>query len=298
MEYLTPTSHEELVNTLRDIFVYYRIRKQDFYPEEMQKISLEKLPDINRSESELFELAKTLLSGKHEKEIFDYKQGLTLEIESIDKSLQIAEETFDKKVSDINLSHANAIEEYKLLASKNGVMNTDIFIEKISSLKADFEMEISKLNSEKQLRIQELNLKKEELQIKKENAKSHFEVVHNAEINSKTAELMEVESQNHNEVLRYNNSVDEKNIKYSNYVDQMRASLLLRYLEIRSEPLSKDELVNLGYYKDVIECIDAYYSTLTPAQAYQDIINDATIGMYLEDYYQIILLHYKTAASA
>ncbi|MBQ9104424.1 MAG: hypothetical protein IJY57_05025 [Clostridia bacterium] len=298
MEYVTPTSHEELINTLRDIFVYYRIQKQDFYPEEMQKISLEKLPDINRSESELFELAKTLLSGAHEKEIFNYKQGIALEIENIEKSLQQLEETFEKKVSALNVSHANAIEEYKILASKNGIMNTDIFIEKVSTLKADFEMEISKLNSEKQLEIQELNSKKEELIIKKENAKSHFEMVHTAEVNSKTAELMELETQNHYDILRYNNSVDEKNIKYSNYVDQLRASLLLRYLEIRSEPLSKDELVNLGYYTDVIECIDAYYSTLTPTEAYEDMIGDPTIGMYLEDYYQIILMHYKTAANA
>jgi hypothetical protein len=298
MEFTIPQNHQQLMDTLRDIFVYYRVKKQDFNPSEMQKISLEKLADNFRTEEQLIELATTMLKGEHEKQIFEYRQGLENQLQSVYKEIETAEKSYIDTVNALNARYGAEIEEYKLWASRNGIMKGDIYIEKVSKIKAELSELKEKANAEKENKIKSLTEKSQSLTQAIENASEYFKPMHTAEIQSKTACLIEEENKLKTEVVKYNNGVDEKNIKYSNYVEQMRSSLMLRYMEIRSEPLSKDELVNIGYYADIIDCVDGYYSTLSPQDAYNDFISDGKIGMYLEDYYQILLTHYKTKANA
>ena len=69
------------------------------------------------------------------------------------------------------------------------------------------------------------------------------------------------------------------------------------FLAVKAKGFSKDELVNNGYYKDVLKCVTAYYNTLSAADAYNDIMSDAGLAPYLDDYFDDILVMYKLKAN-
>ena len=63
-------------------------------------------------------------------------------------------------------------------------------------------------------------------------------------------------------------------------------------MEINSNNLSKDQLIEMGYYTDVINCVCAYYDTLDALTAWRTIVNDAKVAVYLEEYYSQIVYMY------
>ena len=66
---------------------------------------------------------------------------------------------------------------------------------------------------------------------------------------------------------------------------------------MKAKGFSKDELVQNGYYKDALKCVTAYYNTLSAADAYNDIMSDAGLVPYLDDYFDDILVMYKLKAN-
>ncbi len=298
MDWGTPTNHEELMNILHEIFLFYRVKKQEFYPDELKKIDLEKLPLKKKSDEELLSEATELLSGEHSREIFERKEKLNENIEKTKEELCSVEEKYEQAEKEAKEKCASEVEEYKITAARNGIINTDAYSERISELYAGLSSSISELTAQKEQRTKELNSELARLEEQASCAEEYYSALHRSEIQAKFAELKEKEEERIREIVKYNNGVEEKNVKYSNYVDQAKASQLLRYMEIRSEPLSKDELINIGYYPDVINVLKSYYDTIGAAEAYKDISKDSAMTMYLEDYHEMLLAHYKTVASS
>ena len=54
----------------------------------------------------------------------------------------------------------------------------------------------------------------------------------------------------------------------------------------------------MGYYKDAIDCVCAYFDTLSAVAAYQQISHDSKVAIYLDDYYANVVYMYKTLANA
>ena len=54
----------------------------------------------------------------------------------------------------------------------------------------------------------------------------------------------------------------------------------------------------MGYYQDVIDCVCAYYDTLSAVAAYQGIAHDTRAAIYLEDYYANVVYMYRTLANS
>ena len=77
---------------------------------------------------------------------------------------------------------------------------------------------------------------------------------------------------------------------------ETKNSLWLRYLDISSGEFTKDQLTDMGYYRDVIKCVTSYYDTLEPLEAYQDITAEKELAIYLDDYYQNVIYTYKMLA--
>ena len=75
-------------------------------------------------------------------------------------------------------------------------------------------------------------------------------------------------------MFKYNTSLEEKEMRSKNSNLSANASLTLKYLEIRSKSFSKEDLVNIGYYEQVIKCVCAYYNTITDKiVAYQNLLH-------------------------
>ena len=69
-------------------------------------------------------------------------------------------------------------------------------------------------------------------------------------------------------------------------------------MEIKSNYFTVEQLFEMGYYNDVMDCISAYYDLLDANEAYQDIVNESRLVFYLDDYYQDVVYMYKMRASA
>ena len=95
------------------------------------------------------------------------------------------------------------------------------------------------------------------------------------------------------EVKRYNNGLDEKEARYRNSLKSNIANLELRYLSIHEQGFAHDELVELGYYDDVIACVSGYYNSLDEEAAYLDIKNEEKLAIYLDSYYPVLVQAYK-----
>ena len=67
-------------------------------------------------------------------------------------------------------------------------------------------------------------------------------------------------------------------------------------MNIASNFFTKDQLVEMGYYKDAIDCVCAYFDTLNPVTAFQQIAHDTKVAIYLDDYYSNVVYMYKSLA--
>ena len=70
----------------------------------------------------------------------------------------------------------------------------------------------------------------------------------------------------------------------------------LRFLDISSGEFTHDQLVEMGYYEDVIKCVCGYYDTLSASNAYYDITSEKKLAIYLDEYYSEIIYTYKLRA--
>ena len=95
------------------------------------------------------------------------------------------------------------------------------------------------------------------------------------------------------EVFKYNNGLDEKEQRYLNTIKQTKASLKLRYMDISTGEFTKDQLVEMGYYADVVKCVCGYFDRLDPYTAFQDIASEKKLAIYLDDYYQNVIYTYN-----
>ena len=99
------------------------------------------------------------------------------------------------------------------------------------------------------------------------------------------------------DVFKYNNSLEEKEQRYLNSIKESKASLRLRFLYISAGEYTKDQLVEMGYYTDVIRCVRGYYDTLPAVDAYRDMVAEHKLAIYLDDYYQNVVYAYKLNAN-
>ena len=60
---------------------------------------------------------------------------------------------------------------------------------------------------------------------------------------------------------------------------------------------AKEQLVEMGYYADVVKCVMAYYNTLSPLDAYRDLSSEQQVIIYLDDYYSSVLYNYQMRAT-
>ena len=152
---------------------------------------------------------------------------------------------------------------------------------------------IRKNKIEKNEKIASLTAEIEGLNLKMTNIDDYFNQIHQSEIDAKVIELKDKQEQKRIEVFKYNNSLDEKEQRYSNTIKESKCSLRLRFLDISSGEYTKDQLIDMGYYNDVIRCVSGYYDTLEPLTAYQDILDERKLIIYLEDFYETFVHSYK-----
>jgi len=298
MSFSTPTTRDEMVTILKEIFHYYRIKREPYDGVELDPIILERMVYSPLSDFEIEEKARELLARKHleeqsekiEKVNKEYRQAIN-ELNNLSANKEV------KKQSIIDL-HEKSMEKLQTEAVKNGVYNSTEYFNSIAKLETEKNLTLAQIEEEYALKSQELNAIISEYDAKIENANQLCSELFEKEIDAKITELKEKQQEKIREVFKYNNSLDEKEQRYQNTIKQTNASLLLKFMSLRQGEFTQDELVEMGYYKDVIACVCAYYDTLETLTAAREIVKDQDVPIYLDDYYDTIVYMYTQRAFA
>jgi hypothetical protein len=67
-------------------------------------------------------------------------------------------------------------------------------------------------------------------------------------------------------------------------------------MEIQSSEITKDQLIDVGYYEDVLTCVEGYFNALSPLDAYNEILQESRLMIFMDEYYEHIVYLYKLRA--
>ena len=298
MNFQLPINKNDMYNTLQEIFHYYRIDREGYAGAKFEELNLERMNFTPLNESELNEKAGKLLGGKHEREIQEQKDLLNEKIISAnsqksavlrDKEDQIA------KAIELYIQSEKKVEEQ---AVKNGLINSSIVTEKLAQLEVAKNESIMAITQSASDKISQLDAQIAEYTESLSKVAEKYSVVHQKEKQAKAQELLDEQSQVERTVFRYNNSLDEKELKYKNSLMQVGVELKLKFMEVQLAEFTKDELVAMGYYEDAIKCVCGYYDRLSAYDAYEDIKMEQRLMVFLDEYYQDVIYMYSIRASS
>jgi hypothetical protein len=292
MEFQNPTTKAELYQELNKIFHYYRVVFAEYEQTPLEQLELERLQFTPSTNAQLTEKATALLAEKAEKEYNEKLQKLVADLEVQAELLTKQPTITQNAISSVEQIYAESEEKIRLQAEKNGLIHTSAYLDKITFLENEKNSRIAQINQEHEKNIARYNAEIRAINSQLVEVESTANVVNPKALQAKIIELKDEESEIEREVFKYNNGIDEKEQKSKNAVIRENATLRMRYLEIRAHELTHDQLVELGYYDDVLACTCAYYDTLAPATAFAQIKNDSKLMIYLDDVYQNVVYMY------
>ena len=298
MQFNLPTTKEQMYTILNDLFYYYRIRREAYQDIELQQLDLQRLVIEELSDEQLLEKAEKLVKASHEREIKSYKNDINSQIVKIEEKISLIEQNALQEIASINELYSQSIDKIENQATNAGLVNSSIVVDKTASLLDNKNLKIAQVNQIKNEQIASLTADKQALLTNLDNCDEYFESIHQAEIEIKHLELINDREQLRINTFKYNNGLDEKEQRYANTIKETKASLELRFLDISSGEFTKDQLIDMGYYTDVLRCASGYYDTLESGDAYSDMLNEKKLMIYLEDFYQDFLYVYKLRASS
>ena len=296
MQFNLPTTKEQMYVILNDLFNYYRIQRPMYEPEEQKGLELEKMEYHPKTESELRAMAEIILASQEEREVLALKKEVDAEINQLQQKQNVVQSNYLSAVEKVNELYSASIEKVKAQATANGLINSSIYLDKLSVLEGEKNQKIIQLLTVRDSEIAEINARITSCNVKLIECENYYSSVHEKQVIAKIEELREKENEKEKEVFKYNNGIDEKVQRYENTIIRTNETLRLRYLEIKVTEFTKDQLVDMGYYEDVIRCICGYYDTLTPAKAFNDMKYETKLPIYLDDYYVNIMNMYGVRA--
>ncbi len=296
MEFNLPTTRGEMFEVLKQLFNHYRVRKQGYEEITMQELLLERLDIDYETDQDLLTKAEKLLEAEHEREIKKYKNELSSKVIALQEKISLLENNCVEEIASITTLYDESIAKVQNQVLKTGLSNSSILVDKTALLEDSKNQKIALLTQEKNEKIATLSAEIEQINALLLASEEYFSIIHQKEIEKKFIELCDDREQKRIEVFKYNNSLDEKEQRYANTIKQTQSSLYLRYLDIKAAEYTKDQLVEMGYFKDVITCVCSYFDTLEPLEAYQSYLAEKQLTTYLDYYYEQIALLYKYRA--
>ncbi len=297
MNYTLPTTKAEMFETLNEIFHHYRVKLPDYDDVELKRIQLQRIEFTPLTETELINKAEQLVKAEQSAQIREYKTSNSKRITELNCQLGALSENLSKQVALIKEEYEKSKAELQAQAIKLGVSDSTILVEQLALLESQKLDKLAELDKEVLRKEAEMLAEMEALNQASNLAESYFSSEHLAEKEKKLIEIKDEQEKTIREVQKYNNSLDEKEQRQSNTIQEASATLRLKFLQICSEGLSKEQLIEMGYYKDVIECVCGYYNTLSAVEAFSDICNEGRLVMYLDDYYHEIISMYQIKAA-
>lgn len=296
MEFNLPTTKEEMYRILNDLFYHYRIMREEYKEIALEELQLQRLEYTPETDEELMEKAEKIVAADKAREKAEYIEKLNAEITEITTKITLTQENTQNEIQAVKDSCQQSIDALYKDGAREGAYYTSLIDYNSTKLQDSRNATIYKINSESNATVAELTAKKQVVEQKLSNVDAYFEQIHAFDTERKIIELKEKRLATIMEVFKYNNGLDEKEQRYKNTIEQNKASLRLRFLDIRSGQFTKDQLVEMGYYEDVVRCVCGYFDRLDPYTAFQDIASEKKLAIYLDDFYQNVVYTYSLLA--
>ncbi len=297
MQFNLPKTKDEMYVILNDLFYYYRVRREGYEEVNLIELDLPRYTLKQMSEASFIEKATNLLKSKHEREILTYEKNINSQILELEKKATLIEQNAVNEIANVQTLYGESIKKVEEKVVKAGLFNSSIIVDKTVVLEDSLNEKIAKITDSKNEQLASINAKILSLNNELANSQSYFAQIHQMEIDEKVIELKDDYSRLTFDVFKYNNSLEEKEQRYSNTIKEIKSSHYLRFLDISSGEFTKDQLIEMGYYTDVIRCVRGYYDTLPADDAYRDMHAEGKLAIYLEDYYQNVMYAYKLAGN-
>ena len=296
MDFNLPTTQAQMHEVLVELFNHYRVRKQGYEEIVLQELSLPRLEMKVESDADLMDRAENLLKADHVREITKYQNELTSKLTGLQEKVELLEKSHAEEIENVTNLYNQSIEKVQNQVVKAGLINSTIVVDKTALLEDSKNQKIADLTGAKNEKVASLLAEIEQINGLLSTSEEYFSAIHQNEIDKKFIELCAEREKNKIEIFKYNNGLDEKEQRVANSIKQTASSLHLRFLEIKAAEYTKDQLVEMGYFKDVIACVSAYYDTLEPLTAYQNFLANKELMTYLDFYYEQVALYYKLRA--
>ncbi len=296
MQYTKPTNKNELIDVLKEMYHYYRIRRESTESVTLSPLSLSTISLPAKSEEQYNLEAQTLILADITREKTKSQNQIKEEILKAETKINALSKAHEIQIEKINSIYSESQEKIRKEMAEKGLALSNLLIDKIAKLEEEKNDKIAKENANYSSQNLELEATINALNLRLSGLDEYYESLKEKEIDAKIIELKrqnQVDAQN---IAKYNNSVSEKLQNSKNNIAQAKVSLELRYMQINSEGMSREMLVEIGYYEDVMKCINEYYSIMTPLQAFEDFTNDTRFALYLDDYYDEMVYAYKVKA--
>ena len=297
MAYQTPTTANQMYEILKTIYYDYRLRIDAYEDAGLEDLLLDRMTFVEKTDEELLLVAKELTMPWFDQEYENELKSINSNIQALVEKKENILIDAEKKKNNLFEEVAKSKKEIEKEAIQRGYINSDVTISKITKLEEYRLSKIQEIDATAESNIMQLDKEISSLQISLQSLREKLEQYFDNKVNAKFIELKSEQEKEAREVFKYNNALDEKEKRSKNANISANASLKLRYLEIRSQSYSKEELVDMGYYNDVIACVRGYYDGISNAvEAYNQFKSDNTVLIYLEDYYGSLLSLYKARA--
>ena len=287
-----------MYETLQEIFYYYRIQREADTEVNLSALQLTRMTYTPMTAQESYAKAQQNLRAAQAEKILNYKRGLTDEINALTAQVTAYGTQAAAAKQRTREQYAQATQKAEREAVKRGIAQSSAVIDRIAELQTALAAELNAIDAEYDAKIAAAEAKASVLQTRLTGADTYYSQVFEYEILAEQQKIKDAEAALQRDIFKYNNGLDEKEQRSANSVISETRSLELRYMNVSMNYFTKDQLVEMGYYKDVIDCVCAYYDTLSAANAYQGIAHDTRAAIYLDDYYSNVVYMYKTLANA
>lgn len=296
MTFNTPTTKNEMYEILQQIFYYYRIQRQADTDVTLNELELDRMTYTPMTAAEITTKARTALKSAQTEKVLNYKKKISDEIAELGEKVTLygAQKTAAEAAA--RESYAAATLKAEREAVKRGIAQSSVVIDRIADLQTALAAEITSIDASYDEKIAAAQARITRLQSDLAGADTYYSQVFSYEILAEEDKIKDDENKLIREIFKYNNGLDEKEQRAANSIITTTRSLELRYMNIASNFFTKDQLVEMGYYKDAIDCVCAYFDTLAPLTAFQQIAHDTKVAIYLDDYYSNVVYMYRSLA--
>lgn len=210
------------------------------------------------------------------------------EIESVEKELE-------SDTLDIQNASMSAQKSATSKAINNGVARGSILSSKVENIQNNELETLKNLKNEANSKISTLNIEKELLASKKQNALERFDIAYAVKLNEKINSITEDIEKYNSDVLKYNNTIEEKEKEFALEAEK-------KYQDALSEATKRNEdlldfikeygsyALNFRVQEQKAQYLEKYFDTISKAEALELLVSDENIKKHLgEENYMTLL---------